>query len=126
MTKINHGGKGPGGAEIALDAAIYSAEAVKLAAFVFADRAVIRIRPGKKASYVSVSAAALQPDHAIGLHQRADNRNVVEFSLGEGINANWSVSQPKNGIDVAQVVDDDQNRALFGEVFETAHLGVSA
>jgi len=45
-------------AEFSLDPSIYSAEAVKLAAFVFSDRAEISVRPGKKSVSVSFRAAA--------------------------------------------------------------------
>ena len=42
--------------EMVLDARIYSGEAVKLAAFVFSERADIRIAPGKGGLTVSVKA----------------------------------------------------------------------
>jgi His-Xaa-Ser system protein HxsD len=90
MTKINHRGKCPGGAEIALDAAIYSAEAVKLAAFVFSGRAVIRIRPGKKASHVSVSAAA-------------DERLTGEF-LNEVLNQQCRMDLSKKNSRIAGII----------------------
>jgi len=50
--------------EIFLDAGIYSGEAVKLAAFVFSDRADIRIAPGKGVFTVSVSAE--DAEHTVG------------------------------------------------------------
>ncbi|OGS07494.1 MAG: hypothetical protein A2270_09520 [Elusimicrobia bacterium RIFOXYA12_FULL_51_18] len=49
--KTNKGAK-----EIFLDAGIYSGEAVKLAAFVFSDKADIRIVPGKNVFKISVRA----------------------------------------------------------------------
>lgn len=42
--------------EMILDAGIYSGEAVKLAAFVFSDKADIRIAPGKGILKVSIKA----------------------------------------------------------------------
>ena len=49
--------------ELILDNGVYSAEAVKLAAFVFSGRAEIKIKPGKRASQVLISA---QSDAAAG------------------------------------------------------------
>jgi His-Xaa-Ser system protein HxsD len=50
--------------EMILDAGIYSGEAVKLAAFVFSERADIRIAPGK--GVISVSIKAGDADRAAG------------------------------------------------------------
>ena len=50
--------------EIVLDTGIYSAEAAKLAAFVFSEKADIRVVPGKGVLRVSVSAE--DPGRAAG------------------------------------------------------------
>ena len=44
-----------------LDSSVYSAEAVKLAAFVFSDRAEIKIRAEKKALAVTIGARGGSP-----------------------------------------------------------------
>jgi len=76
--------------EMVLDSGIYSGEAVKLAAFVFSDRADIRISPGKGVVKVSVSA-----EHAV--------RAAGDF-LNEVLNQQCRIDLAKKNSKIAGII----------------------
>ncbi len=76
--------------EMVLDSGIYSGEAVKLAAFVFSDRADIRIAPGKGVVKVSVRA-----EHAV--------RAAGEF-LNEVLNQQCRIDLAKKNSKIAGII----------------------
>ena len=89
MTGNRSTGRKRAATELMLHHGIYSAEALKLASFVFAGRADIRIRPGKKVSHVSLNGA--------------DERLAGEF-LNEVLNQQCRLDLAKKNSRIAGII----------------------
>ena len=106
--------------KLILDKSIYCAEAVKLAAFVFSGRAVIKIKPGKSVSQVLISAKS--SDLAAGGSEGQNSSSIMpllgaEF-LNEVLNQQCRIDLAKKNSKISSIIVTKALLSAAGEKAE--------